>query len=121
MAEIPAVLALAQQQNNFLAGQYAEPLNAAGRHMVEQFAPALEALAQSGTPEGVVVIAEPAIAEWFARTLEADDSLGTLFTPGATVRTFNGNHIGKHLGARGNPPDLHLGLGALFADAKLFS
>lgn len=117
LAEIPAVLALAQHPAN----PYSEPLEAAGRHMIEHLAPGLEALTQGGTPGGVIIVAEEPVAEWFALTLESDESLGALFTPNATVRTFSAKHAATHLGGHGMEPDLHLSLDALFADAKLFS
>jgi len=114
-AEMPAVLALANTQDS----AYSEPLDATALHMLEHIVPAIEALAQRGTPSGIVVVAEKGVAEWFARMLEADLSLDALFTPGATVRTLGSQHITPHLGGHSPESDLHLGLGALFTQAKL--
>lgn len=115
LAEMPAVLTLAHSNNT----PYEEPLAAAGVHMLEHFAPSLEALAKGGTPGGVVVVGERGVAEWFARTLESDNSLGALFSPEATIRTWGAHHVARQLGGHSLTPDLHLSLGALFAQAKL--
>ncbi len=117
MSEIPAVLALTKHSSAL----YAEPLDAAGQHILEQLAPGFEAVVHGGMPEHLVLFVEEPLADWFARTIEADDSLGALFAPGATVRTFGGKHTAPHLGGHSLKPDLHLGLGTLFTQAKRFS
>ncbi len=118
LAEIPAVLALAKHATDTL---YDEPLEAAGRHMLEFFASGLEALAQSAVPQSVLVIADEPLGSWFARTLESDPSLGALFAPGATVRTLGSRTVAGHLAGHAALPDLHLGLDALFIHGKHIS
>jgi hypothetical protein len=69
-------------------------------------------------PQKLIVVAEEPLGSWFARTLEGDASLAALFTPEATIRTFAGKHAAAHLAGHAAIPDLHLALGALFANGK---
>ena len=114
-AEMSAVLALAKHAEH----PYHEPFEAAERHWLEQFASGVETLAQNGTPEGVLVVAEEPLGSWFARALESDASLGALFEPGATVRTFGAPRAAALLAGHAPNPDLHLALGALFVHGGL--
>jgi hypothetical protein len=114
LGEIPAALVLAEHAEH----PYHEPLQAAEHHWLEQFAEGVEALTQNGTPEGVLVVAEEPLGSWFARALESDASLATLFTPGATVRTFGAPRAAALLAGHSPNPDLHLALGALFVHGR---
>ena len=113
-AEMQAALALAKHAGH----PYHEPFEAAERHWLEQFAGGVEALAHNGTPEGVLVVAEEPMGSWFARALESDASLGALFKPGATVRTFGASRAASLLAGHSPNPDLHLALGALFMHGR---
>jgi hypothetical protein len=115
-AEISTIFTLAKHP----ASPYYEPLEAAGRHMLEHFALGVEALAQNGMPQNLLIIADEPLGSWFARTLESDLSLGALFTPNATIRTFGSEHAAAHLAGHAAVPDLHLTLGALFVHSKSF-
>jgi hypothetical protein len=114
LAEIPAVLALAKQS----ASPYFEPLEAAERHLVEQFASGVESLASVDAPHEVLIVAVEPLGSWFARALEHDASLGGLFAPEATVRTLGARHAAAHLAVHAPIPDLHLALAALFMQGK---
>ncbi|HEY5383194.1 MAG TPA: hypothetical protein VIJ88_01425 [Candidatus Paceibacterota bacterium] len=115
LAEIPAVLALAKHP---VDSPYYEPLEAVGRHMVEFFAPGVEALIHNGVPQSLLIIADEPLGSWFARTLEGDSSLETLFASGSTMRTLGSHTLVAHLAGHAATPDLHLTLGALFVHGK---
>ena len=88
-----------------------EPLEAAARHFVEQFAGAAEQLLAGGTAHGVYVIAPEPAGSWYAQALGADDSLGEYFPEGATVRAMRLHHLRPHVSSG---EDLNLMLAALF-------
>ncbi|MGC9602581.1 MAG: hypothetical protein ABSE76_02470 [Minisyncoccia bacterium] len=113
-AEISTALALAKHAEHL----YHEPFEAAERHWLEQFAEGVETLAQNGTPEEALVVAEEPLGSWFARALESDASLGALFVPGATVRTFGASRAAALLAGHAPNPDLHLALAALFVNGR---
>jgi hypothetical protein len=114
LGEISAALALAKHAEH----PYHEPFEAAERHWLEHFAGGVEALAKNGTPEGVLVVAEEPLGSWFARALESDASLGALFVPGATVRTFGAHRAAAALAGHAPNPDLHLALAASFVHGR---
>lgn len=96
-----------------------EPLDAAARHFVEEFAGAAQhLLGGAQTVNGIFVIAPGAAGEWFARTLGADESLGAYFPQGGTVRALRARHLASHMEAHRASPDLHLLLETLFVGAN---
>ena len=113
LAEVPSVLSLVQHPTN----PYYEPIEAAGRHIIEQVAPAIEALTHQGIPQALVVVAEEPLGSWLAHVLESDLSLPALFAKDATIHIMGATHAAGRLAGHAATPDLHLSLGSLFAQS----
>ena len=102
------------------AGGQREPLEAAQRHFVEEFAGTAQMLLQRAPAEGIFVIAEEPAGEWFARALGNDDSLAALFPNGGVVRALKPQHFAAYVAAHKPQSDIFLLLEALFIDSAFW-
>lgn len=91
-----------------------EALQAAAAHFAGEFKESARGLLNE---EGcaVFVLAHEPGAQWFARAL-SHGSLAELFPQGGVVRALRAGHLAPFVGTQG-PPDAHLCLSALYANA----
>ncbi|HVU79941.1 MAG TPA: hypothetical protein VHD37_01095 [Candidatus Paceibacterota bacterium] len=90
----------------------------AAAHFAAEFADAARQLMRAAPARGVLVIAPAPAEAWFARALEGDEALSSIFPEGSTVRTLRASHLQPYFSGHGPRPDLPLMLEALFVDKK---
>jgi hypothetical protein len=97
-------------------GRLREPSEVAAREFATHFKEAAREIMDDTPLIRVALIAPEHVSERLARALTEDASLQELFPQGGEVRPLRAHHATAHIAAHTESPDLHLLLGALFAD-----